>query len=115
MDNRASKTKEVLDKLIKLTKLKLEHLEKPCTENPIPLTLGNNIAPVDWYYSLFTVDELHSALENHDSSFPTKVFLVFEEMESITLGKASKKKLVRFEVVVKESVDACISEVLRQA
>jgi hypothetical protein len=93
---------------------KLIEGETLCTNRTLPLTLDNKIAPVEWYYSLFTEPELQSALDKHDSPFPTKVFLVFEKMEPITLGNASKA-LVRFEVVVKESVDACISEVLRQA
>lgn len=88
--------------------------ETLCTNRTLPLTLDNNLAPVEWYYSLFTVDELQSALEKHDSPFPTKVFLVFEAIEPITLGDASKE-LVRFEVVDKKNVDACINEVLRQA
>jgi hypothetical protein len=88
--------------------------ETLCTNRTLPLTLDSNIAPVEWYYSLFTEAELQSALEKHDSPFPTKVFLVFEAMEPITLGSANKR-LVRFEVVDKESVDACINKVLRQA
>jgi hypothetical protein len=88
--------------------------ETLCTNRTLPLELDSNIAPVEWYYSLFTEEELQSALEKHNSLFPTKVFLVFEAMGPITLGSANKI-LVRFEVVDKKSVNDCISEVLRQA
>ena len=78
--------------------------------NPIPLYCGE-IAPVDWYYGLFTLKELQDALEKHDSPFPTKYFLTFKEIDSITLGK-SKKELVKFIPVNKDIVDKYLKTIL---
>jgi hypothetical protein len=71
----------------------------------------DELAPVSWYYSLFNEDELLEALKTHNSPFPTKTFLVFEEMKPIKLG-ASGKTLVEFKVVDKNNVDRIIKEVL---
>lgn len=79
---------------------------------PIPLVNGE-LAPVSWYYSLFTEKELGDALEKHNSPFPTKTFLVFEEMEPIKLD-ASGKELVKFQVVDKNNVDRIIKDNFEQ-
>ena len=79
-------------------------------QKPLPLKDGK-LAPVAWYYSLFTEDELKTALAKHNSSFPTKCFLVFEGLDPITLG-ASGKELVKFITVSKDDVDKAIKNAL---
>jgi len=78
---------------------------------PIPLEQGN-LSPVGWYYSLFTETELTDALSsyaNNSYAFPTKKFLVFEEMQPIRLGvSASNKTLVEFIKVDKDKIDELI-------
>ncbi len=106
--NKSDTTKNVFSELIKLKEI--ESHEAFVTDKPVPLIKDNMIGPVEWYYNLFTEEELKDALEKHDSLFPTKVFLVFEQMEPITLGNANKI-LVRFQVVKREDVDACILKV----
>ena len=89
---------------------KLKYSPETIVHKSIPLVNGK-LAPVSWYYSLFTEKELGDALEKHNSPFPTKTFLVFKGMKSITLG-ASGKTLVEFKEVKKEDVDRIIKEVL---
>ena len=79
-------------------------------QKPLPLK-DDKLAPVAWYYSLFTEDELKTALAKHNSSFPTKCFLVFEGLDPITLG-ASGKELVKFITVSKDDVDKAIKNAL---
>jgi len=52
---------------------------------PIPLEFGGGLAPVFWYYKLFTKDELVSALDKYDSPFPTKYFASFSGLPPIRL------------------------------
>lgn len=85
--------------------------DKTAIRRPISIVNGK-LAPVEWYYQLFTEAELKKALEKFDSPFPTKIFLVFNQLPTITLG-ASGKELVRFDVVDKDTVDEFIKNTLK--
>lgn len=94
---------EIYNNLLKDINLNDEIKVESIQKQPIPLLHGK-LAPVKWYYQLFTSEELKKSSLKHNSEFPSKCFLTFEGLDSITLGETGKI-LVKFIKVDKKEVD----------